>query len=157
MSEYIYLTRTRSVSCSANDEATFKVLKADFKQSLCENEGDESQALLSLQLDNKVERLEYYADLKEVHAEFECEIVDVTDGYSSESPSSEMDPPKSYLFLKIYDDEVIDAQKFPCETIAKEVFSRHVLNALSGADVDEAMACGWFQMPCGTKLNLLVV
>ena len=75
-SEKVQILKNRSVSCSANEEITYEIDKKVWEQALNEF-GNEVGALLDLQLQNKVVRIDYDSEITEINCEFGIEVEEI--------------------------------------------------------------------------------
>ncbi len=73
----VQICKTRNVSCNANEEITYEIDKVTWKSAVAEHDGDEEQALLHLQTENKVVRLDYDSEIQEISEEFDVNIEEV--------------------------------------------------------------------------------
>jgi len=73
----VQILKTRNVSCNANEAITYEIDKATWESALSDSDDDEEQALLQLQTENKVVRIDYDAEIQEINAEFDVNIEEV--------------------------------------------------------------------------------
>jgi hypothetical protein len=73
----IQIVKTRNVSCNANEEITYEIDRKTWEQALSESDDNEEQALLDLQHQCKVVRLDYDSEIIEINAEFDVNIEEV--------------------------------------------------------------------------------
>jgi hypothetical protein len=64
------------VSCNANEEITYEIDKVTWESALSDSDGDEAEAeaLMELQTNNKVKRIDYDSEIQEISEEFDVNI-----------------------------------------------------------------------------------
>jgi len=73
----IQICKTRDVSCNANEEITYEIDRNTWEQALSEFDDNKEQALLDLQRQDKVVRLDYDCEITDINAEFDIDIEEV--------------------------------------------------------------------------------
>lgn len=72
--EKVKVRKKRNVSCNADEEITYSINTTDWTVALHNNSGDAEQALLDLQHESKVSRIEYDCETTEISEEFDVEV-----------------------------------------------------------------------------------
>jgi hypothetical protein len=73
----IRIEKRRQVSCNANEEITYEIDRVEWETALSEHENNEEHALLQLQREMKVQRIEYDSEIQEMNEEFDVEIQEI--------------------------------------------------------------------------------
>lgn len=75
--ERVCVRKTRNVSCNADEVITYSINTSDWTVALENNGGDAEQALLDLQHEGKVTRINYDCETTQVSEEFDVEVEEV--------------------------------------------------------------------------------
>ena len=74
----VKISKSRNVSCNANEEVVYEIDKACWESALAENDDNKEYALIELQRANKVVRISCESEIQEISEEFDVNVEDVT-------------------------------------------------------------------------------